>query len=404
MPHTSRSFDQLSLPSRLSHIHLFFIGWLYYLLLPLVAVRFGLYHSINGFQIMDRYSTPNDLSWAIMFLYITLFLFCYILGTYIPRCLPRLLKIEKPIKKKTGLLILFYGIMLVSSTLSVRESLFKGYTEGTDIFLVGPIAALQMALLLQYLAAKSSSMPYTRWVLILLVCSSIILLSMGGRLYVLITGIALYFYWWKWSAKRRGARRLSIFMLVVSPLFLASIGMLRMGYFDISLFDYAILVESWYTSISAFTFMSGNSWSLIDYPSDFLCSFLNIVPTPLWPDKGLFQPALIDSHIQFEAPFGGISIVVSTIGNFGYIGGLIFVTFVGYMIESLHKKSHTVLGRALYCYISSLLPFMFFRDPFQIQVKVVMTGILLIWLNRILSLPVVRRPAISITPSQELIS
>ncbi len=379
--------------SRLSHLHLFAIGWTYYLLIPILAGRLGLFESSDAFALMDRFCSPHDPWWPALISYAALLPVVFGLGSLAARRLPRAPAMATPLRQPTRILLPLYAVALLVTGYAARGNLFAGYSDDMDLSVVGPVATLQMCMLLQYLATKDARLPSSRWIGWLLVVSSILLIGMGGRLYVLSALVAVYFYWWKYTASGRRARRNSLAMLIAVPLLFSLVGMWRLGVFDVSQLGFYLFAEPLFTSISAFTLMSGRGWAMIDSPLDFLSAFFNIVPASIWPDKVNTVISLVDTPLQFQAPFGAISIVTSTIGNFGYLGGLAFVALVGFIMERVRRASGTPGGRALYCYLCCLLPFMFFRDPFQVQVKVVLTGFILIWINRLLALARPRRQA-----------
>jgi len=367
------------------HFYLFLLGWTYYLLVPVLAGRLGLFESLESFELMSRYVRPTDPLWPTLIAYILALPVFFVAGSMLAQSLPHLRRSVTPLYWATRVLLPVYGLMLIIFAFSARANLFAGYAEDMDLSVVGPIATLQMALLLQYMLAKAAGLASARWAGMMLTISSVLLMSMGGRLYVVSSLVALYIYWWQWSARDARARRLSLVPLIVAPIGLAMIGMWRMGVFDPSALFFYLFAESMFTSISAFTLMASQGPALVHGPSDFLSAFLNIVPSALWPDKASMMVSLIETPLQFEAPFGATSIVTSTIGNFGFLGGPLFIGLVGFIMGRAATNTRLPTGRALYCYLCCLLPFMFFRDPFQVQVKVVITGFLLIWLNRLLA-------------------
>jgi hypothetical protein len=338
------------------------------------------------------YSSSHDPGLPALGLYVLLLPLVFVAGTLLAQMLPRLRGIETPIAWPTRLLVPAYALLLAYTVYAARANLFQGYLVEVDASLAGPIATMQMMLLFQYLAAKAAGLAARRWLGLLMVGSSILLLGMGGRLYVLSSLLALYIYWWKYTAAGPAARRRSLLILLLAPLFFGIVGMWRLGVTDPSELGFYLIAEPLFTAISAFTLMSSHSWALIDVPKDFFSAFLNIVPAVVWPDKGSMIVSLTDTPLQFDSPLGAVSMVVSTIGNFGYIGGLVYIGLVGFILQRVRGASTSPAGRALYCYLCCLLPFMFFRDPFAVQVKVVLTGFLLLWLNRVLALPFQRRP------------
>jgi hypothetical protein len=374
---------------KLSHIHAFLLGWVYYLVIPVIAAHFRIFDAIESMQFWLSYvSLESSLLWALP-LYTALMPAAFVVGDRLSKIIVRVRLHCGPVSFASWLLLPIYASLLVIFTLDARNMLFIGYSEGIDSSTVGPIATVQMALLFQYLLCKAAQLKVTGIISgFLLVCSSIILMGMGGRLYVASSLVALYFYFWLWGANTAALRRRSLALAFLVPVALTTIGMWRVGRLDFSVFGYYLFSESFFTSISAFTIMQGGKWSWIDIdtPKDFFLAFLNIVPSSLWPDKLSVLVVLTDSNLDIESPLGAISVVASTVGNFGFLGGLIFIGFVGYIMGVAKRNARTPITKTFYCYLVSLLPFLFFRDPFANQFKLVITGFILVWLYQLLSL------------------
>jgi len=381
--------------ARLSHLHLFAIGWVYYLLVPILAGRLGLFESSDSFSLMRRFASPEDRWWPALMLYALLLPLAFLAGHAFAGRIPRMRGLRTPTAGPSQVLVPVYALALLLTGYAARGNLFGGYSADLDLAAVGPISTLQMCLLFQYLAARAEGSRSRRWLGLLLLLSSVLLLGMGGRLYVLSTLVAIYVDWWKFRASGSRARLRSLVAVIVTPLAFGVVGMLRLGIFDLGDLSFYIFAEPLFTSISAFTLMDGNGWALLDTPRDFFSAFINLIPAALWPGKAGHVITLLDTSLDFETPFGAISIVTSTIGNFGYLGGPLFLGVVGFAMERARRGTESVAGRALYCYLCGLMPFMLFRDPFSIQIKVALLGFVLIWVNRIIGAALDTLPRVS---------
>jgi len=386
-----------SRPATLSHLHLFAIGWSYYLLVPALAGRLGLFESSDSFSLMRRFCQPTDPWWPLLLSYVALLPLAFAAGSLTAGSLPRLRALPTPLGRPTAALIPLYAIGLIVTGYGARANFFAGYSPDMDLSVVGPVSTMQMCILFQYLAARAAGLRSARWLALLLLACAVLLLGMGGRLYVLSSIVAIYIQWWKFRAKSARVRIRSLAAVIVTPLLFATAGMLRLGVFDPAELGFYVFAEPLFTSISAFTLMDSHGWSWLDGPRDFFSAFVNLVPAALWPGKADHVVSLLETPLPFEAPFGAVSIVVSTIGNFGFLGGPFFIGFVGFVMERVRRAAGTAAGQALYCYLCALLPFMFFRDPFPVQIKVAMTGFVLVWLNRVLG-----QVLASLPPSQLL--
>jgi len=378
--------------SGLSHLHVFILGWALYVAAPLLLGYFGVFERLEPVESVAGYFEGPAAMWAGLLLYAALMPLAFYGGSRFARSWRRMPPLIVPLRLQSWLLLVVYAILLVLFTAAARELLFQGYAEGVDSTVVGPIATLQMVLLFQYLVCKAAGLTRVgRGLGVLLILASVVLLGMGGRLYVASALVALYFYWWKWVAQDRAARRRSIKWALLAPLVLAVIGMWRVGALDISGLGFYLFAEPLFTSISAVSYFLGGSWHILDTPTDFFSAFINVVPTALWPEKLNFVASLSNAGLDFESPFGALSIITSSVANFGYLGGLAFIALVGTVFGWAQRNATSPLMRAFYCFLVSLLPFLFFRDPFQVQVKLVTTGFLLLAFHWSLTMPVARR-------------
>lgn len=368
---------------RLTHNHVFLLGWAYYLGGPVIVAYLGLLNSVESAEAWLRYiDTEGAWKWALP-IYVFLMPAFFLLGDRLSRLAqparPRVVRIQLA----NWVMWPLYALLLLVVAVSARDMIFSGYVRGYDPAIMGPIATLQMLVLFQYLLFKSTgNLAAARLNLILLVVCSIVLLSMGGRLYVATSLAAIMFFKWNWEARAASARTRTLMWALFIAVIFSVLGMLRMGVFTPLFIILYLFLEPLFTSISAFSIMQGEEWLWFGIPRDFLSAFLNIVPTWLWQDKADFISELAAERLAISSPFGAQSIVASTVENFGFIGGLIFVAFVGYLMGRRRMNSVDPISKALYCYLTGLLLFIFFRDPFQIQVKLALTGFLLVWLYR----------------------
>lgn len=363
---------------KLTHFHVFMIGWAYYLGGPVIVAYFGLLNRIESAGAWVYYIQTIGTDHGLLILYVALMPFAFFIGDKISQQFKRARPRVNYVRLANWIMWPAYALLLVVFTISARELLFSGYAKGYDLYLMGPIATLQMLILFQYLLYKSSgNMAAAKLNAYLLIATSVILLGMGGRLYVVTSLAAIYFYYWNWGLKNSISRRNTLVGMFFILILLAVIGMWRLGEASFIQFGFYLFAEPLFTSISAFSFMQNWEVVLFDAPKDFFFSFLNIVPSWIWKDKAEYFSTLLTDSISVLSPFGALSIVASSAGNFGFIGGLLFVMLVGFVMGRTRLNAVSPISRALYCYLTGLLLFIFFRDPFQIQVKLVLTGFLL---------------------------
>ena len=367
---------------RVTHNHVFLLGWAYYLAGPVIVAYLGWLGSVESAEAWLKYiDTDGDSRWALP-LYVALMPLVFISGS-------KLSNLFKPAKPRAVYVRLanwitwpLYALLLAVLVFLASDLMFSGYVGGYDAAIMGPIATLQMLILFQYLLFKSAGIRVAAKLnLALLVVCSLVLLSMGGRLYIATALAAVLFYKWNWEHKSASARHRALMWAFLVILLLAILGMLRMGVFNPFFLVIYMFLEPLFTSISAFSAMRGE-WVWFDVSNDFIYAFLNIVPSWLWEGKAAYIASVADSDIFVLSPFGAKSIVASTVQDFGFVGGLIFISLVGFVMGRSRSNATSPISIAFYCYLTGLLLFVFFRDPFQIQVKLVLTGFLLMWIYR----------------------
>jgi hypothetical protein len=375
----------------LTHRHLFALGWAYYLLTPLVLGYAGVFTTADSLGLLQPYFDIHNPSWPYLLSFTLLAPIAYLVGSlWVPLrpIVPREVRAER---RRTGawFLLPLYAVLMGLFAVHARSLLGAGYSGELDISLIGPMATVQMLVLYQYLYERSARHRIAGAFAVLLVFNSALLLSMGGRLYVVSALVAIYFRWWNWGARSLSKQWRSLALILCVPAALVAVGMWRMGETNYSLVGFYLVSEAVFTSISAFTLFTGGQWSgLLDVPYEFLGAFANIVPAPLWPDKANWLAALGSTTQQhYESPFGASSIVASAVGGFGFVGGILFFLVVGMYMSALGRTRDQPAREAHYCYLVGLLPFMFFRDPFQVQIKLVLTGFILYFLTVVVRSP-----------------
>jgi hypothetical protein len=117
---------------------------------------------------------------------------------------------------------------------------------------------------------------------------------------------------------------------------------------------------------------------MLSVPANFFGSIVNFIPSAFIADKVALVPTIQESGRNFESPLGATHLLVALLGNFGWLGTLVFACTFGWFMASVRKVAPR--GWWLYFYLCSLLPFMFFRDGFSIFNKAAFfNGGLLMW-------------------------
>ena len=261
-----------------------------------------------------------------------------------------------------------------------RGSFFQGYSIDYDTALLGTLATINLVALATVLGCRQYKRKGVafRALCFLLLTNSIALLSLGGRLYVIIPVIALTLQSLAAAPSTASRIRGAVgFVVVVAALLV--VGALRIEA-DVSaeFLAYIGLAEGLFTSMSLGSFVQHNGIPMLSMPANFFGSIVNFIPSALIADKAALVPTIQESGRIFESPLGATHILVAVLGNFGWLGALLFASAFGWFLASVRKVAPR--GWWLYFYLCSLLPFMFFRDGFAIFNKAALfNGCVLMW-------------------------
>lgn len=288
---------------------------------------------------------------------------------------------NRPLSKPVpaAIAIVLWSIWFASA-LANRDSFFQGYSIDYDTGLLGNLATVNLIALATVLACRQHSQAGTayRMLGLLLLINSIALLSLGGRLYVLIPAIALMLQSLA-SARSTLTRVRGFVVFVIVIALLLVVGAVRIEA-DLSnrFLAYIGLAEGLFTSMSLGSFIQHNGIPPLSTPANFFGSIVNFIPSALLADKANLVPTIQESGRFFESPLGATHLLVAILGNFGWLGGLGFAGALGWLFGSVRKVAPH--GWWLYFYLCSLLPFMFFRDGFSIFNKAALfNGCIVMW-------------------------
>lgn len=275
---------------------------------------------------------------------------------------------------------------------TVRDSLFSGYDP--DVLANDSVWAARGAMSSAYslfyvamcvyiLRRRSKISCVVRWVLILSFgFISLILLSMGARLYVAMALLSLLALK---SALADGipARKVAAFLLG-GALLMGSVGVLRTGSLQgLGSVALNILLEPLLTNISLYTLLNNNAPIWIGQFHMIFADFQAVLPSVLFPEKaGLFE-RLETYGYSFEAPVGGYHLYFSMLINFGYLGIGLVALWAGYVLALVSRRplAGPIRGSTLIVatYLTGALTFTVFRDPFFIAIakNVLIAGLVL---------------------------
>lgn len=369
---------------RLDHQILFFLGFIYYLVIPPIIGSFELFADYPGMS--SWLSDFNEIAPIKLTTYFVIIFFYFVffnLGSFVVFIVRRV-KLDHS-GDQTPLNLDYLSIPIVLAILFIalnnRESLFSGYSESYDSSVLGPLttlAMLQTYIVTYHYVSNSAKSVLHAFSLMTLLIASTILMGLGSRMYVLIPVLALVFY--KINFSDRSTSLYKYITLGIGLLLgMLAIGAWRIGaVFDPGFFAYLFFAEPTFTWWSASTFLANNDLTPIALPANFLSSVLNFAPGFLFENKSDYIISLNNVY-NFSAPLGAESIFLSVQGNFGYVCGICYMFFLGYYFGMVKKVSYNnTFIKTYYILICALLPFQFFRDPFSVINKQLLWNMLLL--------------------------
>lgn len=371
----------------INHIMLFFIGFLFYWMIPIVIGVNKIFYEKKAmqlwFEIFDRISPIyiifyllNTLLFGILF---------YLGGVYFKKRRRNFEAQNFSNEKKSKFLDfdikylnIFYFIDLIAILYYIyqfRFAFFKGYeTEITLTLTKGTFVAVSLVMLMLSVIVivkkkeENSNINFIRAIMnkytITYFIVAILILSLGGRMYIL-SSVIMYFVIYTKYFKR--IKLITVILVGISGVIAAgSIGVMRQGSvgFDISDIILNVLLEPLYTGFSIIAFLYQKINALLQIPIYFLSDFINLVPSAILPNKldYILQPTFIYN------PQGALSSYVSFMMNFGIIGTGMVMFGLNYLLSYMKNNKNSLLIKTFYIAICGWLPFTFFRDELFVSV------------------------------------
>lgn len=355
---------------RINHVTLFTIGYLYYWLFPVFIGE--LFPELGIITWLNVYRAVNENN-IQQYLFIILCIYlCFVLGDSF-KVKVRYRNRELSYSKKLYIAwIIVSTLYFIYLTYANKSSLFKGYRSGAqDTSYVGTMSALLLTNFSFYslYSIKNASgrfkQDFYNIYVVPYLFASIIVLGLGGRLYFVTTLLAcvvMYNSYYKGVVIGKIVRNVLLGLLAIG-----TIGLWRIGNsITVEGIVSILFSESLFTSFSLFSYIGTYRIPLLGNPLYLLSSVLFVVPSFLWPDKKQYIFTFDKLGYSIYSPFGAQNSFVSFSINFGIIGTLAFVFFMGYLLKKLKNKDDS-LSLVIYSCISAHLTFTFFRDPFHIS-------------------------------------
>ncbi|MBC7850755.1 MAG: oligosaccharide repeat unit polymerase, partial [Chitinophagaceae bacterium] len=258
-----------------------------------------------------------------------------------------------------------------------RNSLFGGYGS-YDIGARGKLSTLLIIFNFFLLYQLVSKQKLSMFLVAGTILGCLFLLSMGGRMYVFQTFVVLLVFKTSFSQARWKTGKLLIF--IFSGLLIgAAFGLWRMGSsLGVEKAAYSFFAEPTFTWFSTISYLSSNEVPLLSFPSNFITSFLNLVPNTFFS----FKPYIVSTASMvndYQNPLGADSVWSTFVINFGSLGSCIFLCVTGFILNYLrHLSAQSRFMAVYYIMVCGMLPFQFFRDGFYILNKQLFFNFLLL--------------------------
>lgn len=362
------------------HIYLFLFGAFYYWIFPLITLNCGFIDGMPGVSLLDKYDyKPFETKYYCVVLSLCI---SFVTGGVIPlyfkkKSCKKDRREERNICARDLMLFSLPFFLFTQVTIyKARNILFMGYSVDYDIQTMGALATANCLFLFFFLYAISTH-SFSRWYrlyfLFVLIEISVMLLGLGSRMYVMIPIVAGGIYYLQ---THKLSKKMIIYAVFVVIFFLA-VGVWRISKegFNFKLLLYIGSAEPLLTWISAVSFFEYNDISLFSFPSNFLTSFVNFIPTFIFPDKA---DLILPLSSEFDSPLGATNLLTSLLSDFGILGSCLLLFITSFILTLVRYDWISIFGVIYYCCICGIIPFQFFRDNFSIINKVVLFNFLLI--------------------------
>ena len=357
----------------IDHRILFLFGYFFYFLTPYIV---GTTHAFQGYPGMDLfhgYFKQLSVDKLHAYFLITVSWFpAFYAGHF---CF----KLLKPYKKslelfpanyqsdKISLIAILLLFVLLIFAYNARHSFgggdyFKTYDSGARGKISTLLVIFNFLLLYQLLSKQKLSIV----LLIGVSCTAILLLTIGGRMYVIQTVIIILIYKTSFAVKRWKIYQIAM-VLTVGFVIGVLVGLSRMNStisFDKA--QYSLFAEPVFTWFSTSTFLIYNDIPIINMPSNFLTSFINLIPNSVINLKQ-YVISIRGMGYHYLNPLGADSVWSTIVINFGSMGSFFFIFITGFLLNFLrHLSEDNRFWAVYYILVCSILPFQIFRDGFYI--------------------------------------
>ena len=368
-----------------NHVTLLSFGFFLYLIMPMIVAELGVVeHNLLFSTFNYLFSQITLYNKLLYFIFISLVYMFFMLGTNRYRLKHKVPNKKRNINEKSvtkeikkinmkifNILMLLIAAVALIYIAKNSSSFFTGYDYGINRGTLAAIVLVVFSLamfydLITWYKTKDIKKTFLNVVTIMFVILSILLLSVGTRMYFMsciITLMILMECFFKFKGKY------ILWFLAVVVGFVAFIALIRSGYLiTISSGFFTLLMEFLYTFISSLKFLELGIFKLISVPIFLISNLINLIPTFICPDKlsYLLNPA--DFGFVIYSPMGALSIYVDLMINFGLIGSMVAIYYFSYGLEFLSNQKDSLLYIVIYPLICGFLGFSLFRDSFTTSI------------------------------------
>lgn len=358
----------------IDHKILFLVGYVFYLWIPYWLGAGDAFHEYPGVDLFQKYFqriaadrihgyTLITLSWLPAF-----FLGHLAFKVVTPHKRSLQLYPATPLTRSVSYIgLLLCGVMVIFVYMS--RGAILGSFDNYDVGPRGKLTTLMMVfnffLLYQLVSRQRPSLYLTMGTIF----TSLILLLSGGRLTPLQTFLAYLIYKTSFAEKRWKLSQIALFA-VIGFFMGALVGMWRVrAGFSLEHAGFSLLAEPLFSWFSTCSFLASNEIPLINYPANFITSFINLIPNTIVNVHQFVVPTTGMGY-TYVNPFGADSIWTSLVINFGSIGSFFFIFSMGFMLNLLrHLSENSRFWAVYYILACAMLPFEFFRTGFFILNK-----------------------------------
>jgi hypothetical protein len=367
----------------IDHRHLFLFGYLFYFFTPWVAGRFNIFPGYPGMELYQQFFRLIPQDKIITYITVTLlWLPAFYMGHYLfsfikPAAGRQLERFNAtPLSLSTNYAAMLLILVLVVFAVLSRASLFGGY-DSYDVGARGKMSTLLVIFNFFLVYQFITNQHISKVLLLGTFITALLLLSMGGRMYVFQTIVIILVYKTSFALNRWQWYHIGLF---AAAAFLAGgiAGIWRMGAsVNLQRALYSFFAEPVFTWFSTSTYLINNEPPLINIPLNFLTSFLNLIPNSIIS----FKPYIVSTASMvkgYQSPLGADSLWSNLVINFGTAGSFLFLFLTGFLLNLLrHLSAKSRFAAVYYILVLGMLPFQLFRDGFYILNKQLLFNFLL---------------------------